>query len=170
MPNRIDSLISEGAAKAKGLKARFEGLKGIFRTLAEQHGKVLALMERVKGNSDKRSELWPTIRMELLSHERAEVRELFPVLRQRPATAQLADHHDKEAQELEQLIARIEATPLTSDTWGTLFDTLVDTVKRHAKEEENDMFPKAQEELGEEQVVALDQAFLRTKKQIESAV
>lgn len=77
MPNRMDSMISKGAGMVKAVKARLEGLVGVFKTLAEQHGEVAALLKRLQHSPDKRSELWPEIRRELLSHERAELREVY---------------------------------------------------------------------------------------------
>jgi hemerythrin superfamily protein len=147
-----------------------EGLVGIFRTLAEQHGEVAALLKRVRGNSEKRAELWPTIRTELVSHERAEVRELYPVLRQHAETSQLAEHHDQEARELEMLISTLDATAIESVAWGQIFDRLADTIIHHANEEEEKIFPAAQKAIGEARAKELEASFLQTKKKIAEAV
>jgi hemerythrin superfamily protein len=170
MPNRMDSLISQGMGKVKNLKARIEGLAGIFRTLAEEHGEVAALLQRVRGHAEKREELWPKIRLELVSHERAEVRELYPVLREHAATKLLAEHHDQEARELEMLIATLDVTDIHSATWGEVFDRLVNTVIHHANEEEETIFPAAQKAIGEARAKELEASFLRTKKKIADAV
>lgn len=106
MPNRMDSMLSHGMGKAKAVKARLTGLVGVFNTLAEQHGEVMALLERAKTSDEKFTHLWPTIKRELISHEKAEVREVYPYLRTYPETRALADHHDTEANELESLIAQ----------------------------------------------------------------
>src|SRR5512138_490848 len=95
--NRMDSMLSRGLGTFKAVKARLSGLVGIFKTLSEQHGEVTALLERAKLSDERFTELWPEIRRELLSHERAEVRELYPVLRLHAQTVALADHHDAEA-------------------------------------------------------------------------
>src|SRR5688572_20695081 len=101
MPNRMDSMLSHGMGKMKAMKARLSGLVGVFKTLAEQHGEVKVLLDRAKSSNEKFVELWPTLRTELLSHERAEMRELYPLLRAYPETMLLANHHDAEAGELE---------------------------------------------------------------------
>lgn len=169
MPNRMDSLISTGMGKMKGVKARLEGLTGVFRTLAEQHGEVIALMERVRSNADKRTDLWPTIRKELLSHERGEVREVFPVLREYDETRQLADHHDEEASEMEALIDQLDAADIQSDAWGETFRQLLDIVRHHANEEEDQIFPAAQRVIGEPRAKQLETTFLQAKKKIAEA-
>jgi hemerythrin-like domain-containing protein len=150
MPNRMDSILSKGAGMMKGVKARLDGLHGVFRTLAEQHGEVSAMLKRLQDKPEKRAELWPEIRRELMSHERAEMREIYPVLRQHPQTRALAEHHDQEAAELERLIERIDAQTVD---WRTLYDELVDAVVHHANEDENEIFPKAQEAIGERAAV-----------------
>lgn len=163
MPNRMDSMLSKGAGVMKGVKARLDGLHGVFKTLAEQHGEVSAMLKRLQDKPEKRAELWPQIRRELISHERAEMREVYPVLRQHAQTRALADHHDQEAAELERLIERID---MAAADWQTLFDQLVDTVVHHANEEENEIFPKAQEAIGDRTTKDLEARFLAVKQQI----
>ncbi len=166
MPNRIDSMLSHGMGKVKAVKARLSGLVGVFKTLAEQHGEVTVLLERAKTSDEKFTELWPTIRRELLSHEKAEMREVYSVLRARDATRQLAEHHDAEAAKLEQLIARVDELPVPSPARHDVFQHLIDAVIEHAREEETDIFPKAQEAIGKSQAEALDAKFLSAKRQI----
>lgn len=170
MPSRIDSILSHGMAKVKAVKARLSGLVGVFKTLAEQHGEVTALLESARLSDDKFTRLWPTIRRELLSHEQAELREVFPVVRAHEATRQLADHHDAEAAEIEQLIASIDQLMLGSPERRELFQRLIDTVVDHAREEESDIFPKAQDAIGKTEAQALDARFLTAKLQIAAAL
>lgn len=163
MPNRMDSMLSKGAGMVKGVKARLGGLVGVFKTLAEQHGEVSAMLKRLQDKPEKKSELWPEIRRELLSHERAEMREVYPVLREHAQTRALAEHHDQEAAELERLIERLD-TSMTDD-WIALYHQLVDTVVHHADEEESDIFPRAQQAIGERAAKDLEARFLAAKKQ-----
>lgn len=170
MPNRTDSILSHGMGKVKAVKARLSGLVGVFQTLAEQHGEVLMLLERAKASDQKFSELWPTIRRELLSHERAELRELYPVLRTNDTTRVLADDHDAEAAELEEQIADIDRLVVGSGVRRRAFQHLIDTVKHHAHEEERKIFRKAQQVFGKEQATAIDAKFLATKNQLSALI
>lgn len=164
MPNRMDSMLSKGAGVMKGVKARLEGLTGVFKTLAEQHGEVTAMLKRLQSKPEKKAELWPEIRRELLSHERGEMREVYPVLRQHVQVRPLAERHDQEASEMERLIERIDAA--VADEWRPLYDQLVDAVIHHAKEEENTIFPKAQEAIGDKAAKELEPRFLAAKRQV----
>lgn len=166
MPNRLDSILSQGFGKAKGLKARLTGLVGVFEVIAEQHGEVTALMERARTSDEKFTELWPTIKRELLSHEKAETQEVFPPIRANEATRALAERHDAEAVALETLIGQVDQLAIGSQARKDTYQRLIDTVLHHAKEEEKDIFPKAQEALGKPRIEALEAPFLAAKKQI----
>ena len=170
MPNRMDSIISKGTGAVKGAEARLRGLVGVFKVLSEEHGEAGALLKRVKRDPAKRAELWPKIRQELVSHEKAELREVYPVLREHEQTRALADRHEAEAGQLSALIDRIHATEMASAEWGSLFDQLVDQVEQHVKEEEGEFFPKAQQVIGAARAKELEPRFLAAKKQIAMAL
>ncbi|HEX4450811.1 MAG TPA: hemerythrin domain-containing protein [Kofleriaceae bacterium] len=151
------------------MKARLEGLRGIFHVLAEQHGEVVALLERAKGDAATRAALWPQLRRELRSHELAEVRELYPLLRADPTTRQLADHHDAEARELDALVLQLDALDPRSDEAGKLLEVLADRVVHHADEEETKIVPRAQAALGEDKTEELEDTVLLAKSQLVDA-
>ncbi len=151
MTNPAEELASKVMGAAKRGKATLEGLSGIFKTLAQEHGEVSALLLRVKSSSDPqvRAELFPKIRKELLSHEKGEVAVLYPAYRGFTETEMIADKHDQEAGHLEKMIATVVATEYQDPEWATRFDALVDLVQRHVAEEENEFFPKGERVLGE---------------------
>jgi hypothetical protein len=165
MTNPAEELASKGMGAMKAGKATLEGLTGIFKRLAIEHGEVSALLLRVKSSSDPkvRAELFPKIRDELLSHEQGEMTVLYPVYREVAELASIAEKHDKEAGQLEQMISTVEETEYQDPAWDTHFDALVDLVKRHVAEEENEFFPKGQKAFGE-RTESLEQEFKRVKE------
>ena len=168
MHSRMDGLISTGAGQVKAVRARLGGLHGVFTTLAKQHGEVSALMRALRNDPEKCDDLWPEIRRELLSHERAELAVVYPALRE-CGEIQLADRHDKEASEMEQLIARLEELD-DEQMFMASFGDLCDAVLHHAKEEEKEIFPRAEKALGKERAAQLDQACLGAKQRIARAI
>ena len=172
MPNPMEEMASKGMGKAKKAKATVQGLKGVFEKLAEEHGEVSVLLERGKSASDpeKRMKLWKKIRAELLSHERAETSEVYNVLHDRPETESLASRHDDEAQEIEELIERVDAAEPSTGEWSEAFAELADTVEHHAVEEEEEIFPKAMTVLHEREVEDLERAFTAEKKRLLESV
>lgn len=170
MPNRMDSMLSTGMGKMKAVKAGLKGLVGVFRTLTEQHGEVAVLLERAKASNEKFTELWPFLKKELISHEKAEVRELYPYLRIYPETRALADHHDAEAGKLEWLIAKIDELPIGAQERRDRYDELVEMVVHHASEEESEIFAKAQDCMGKDLARQVDAKYQATKKVIADQV
>src|SRR5690242_17869082 len=160
----------EELGTAKETKSASTGLTGVFKTLAKQHSEAGALLKKAEGISEpgKRAEQWKTIRVELLSHEKAEMREVYPVLRQHSETKALAEQHDREAKDLESMILRLDKTDTSSNDWLDLLKKITDGVQRHAKEEENDIFPKAQQAIGKPETERLDARFQQTQKEIKS--
>jgi hemerythrin superfamily protein len=170
MSTRTDSVIAKTKAAAHAVKAKMDGLHGVFATLAKQHTEVSSLMKSVEDDADKRDELWPTIRTELLSHERAELRVVYPELRMNAATRALADQHEEEAKELEGLIQELDGTVIDSNMWGSKFATLAQTVRQHAEEEEKEIFPQAEQVIGKMRTKAMNDEFLAAKKQVAETV
>jgi hemerythrin superfamily protein len=166
----MDTLISRGKGKMKAMKARLDGVVGVFKTLTEQHGEVEALIARVMRDADRRQDLWPKIRTELRSHEQAEVQEVYAALRDQELTRALVVEHDTEVSELERLIDQLDLTDISGAAWGTLFEQLADTVMAHATEEEAEIFPLAQNTLGTARAKQLDEKFVATQKRIARSV
>ncbi|MEO7733024.1 MAG: hemerythrin domain-containing protein [Kofleriaceae bacterium] len=159
-------MISKGAGVVEGVEARLHGLVGVFKTLSEQHGEAGALLKRVKSDPDKRSELWPKIRQALVSHEKGELAEVYPVMREYAELRSFCDHHEAEAGQLSVQIERLQATAMSTETWTQLFDQLCEMVERHVQEEQNQIFPKAQEVIGAARAEQIGPLFLATQKQI----
>jgi hemerythrin superfamily protein len=150
----------------KDIKATFKGLTGVFKHLMEEHGKVGALLKRLKGSSDEslRAELYPTIRRELLAHEKGEVTAVYPVLAQYAETSGIAAEHQREADDLKAAIAAVDALSFGDSSWATTFERLATLVEQHVDEEESEFFPKAQEVIGEDQAKALLPRFEAAKR------
>jgi len=146
MPNRIEEIASKTMGTAKAAKATMQGLTGIFRHLAKEHGEVSALLMRLKASSDPntRRELFPTIRYELLAHEQGELRELYPVLRDNEQTRAVAESHDLQAKSLEEAIGALNGVAVDSPMWQPTLERLIEQVQAHVREEENEYFPLAQ--------------------------
>jgi hemerythrin superfamily protein len=166
MTNSLEQMEAKAVGAAKAVKAGFNGLRGVFLHLAEEHGEVGALMKRVSKSSDpkERGELYPQIRSELLSHERGELAEVYPKLSEHVATRNIAAAHNVEAQQLEQAIHQVDQLDFASPEWGPAFEHLFQMVQQHVAEEENDFFPKAQAVLGEGESKAMLDRYETAKK------
>ncbi len=159
--------VAAGAMGAmKDVKAGFKGLSGVFMHLMEEHGKVSALLLRVSSSSDEavRAKLYPTIRSELLAHEKGEIDVVYPALAEYPETSALAAAHARDASSLQAAIADLDALSYSDPGWGAAFDRLVKLVQQHVKEEEGEYFPKGQKVLGDQRAKELLPLFESAKK------
>ena len=110
-----------------------------------------------------RAKLYPTIRSELLAHEKGELKVLYPALAEFPETAQISAEHARQASELEAAIAELDAFSFNSPSWKPSFDRLAGLVNAHVQREESDYFPKAQQALGLERTKQLEPLFEAAK-------
>lgn len=166
MANSFEQVTAKAMGTVNAVKAGFNGLRGVFLHLAEEHGEVGSLIKRVRNTAegDVRRDHWPQIRLELLSHERAESQEIYPLLEDYDSTRAVARLHAEESQQLEAAIARVDALDPSTAAWGDAFEALAVLVEQHVEEEEGDFFPKAQIALGEEKSEALLERFEAAKK------
>ena len=166
MANALEEFQAKAVGTAKAVKAGFNGLRGVFLHLAEEHGEVGSLMKRVSKSGDpkERAELYPKIRSELLSHERGELAEVYPLLIGNEATREIVALHSQEAGQLKEAIAGVDDHDYGSPAWGAAFEHLFILVQQHVSEEENDFFPRAQEVIDEEQSKAALQRYEVAKK------
>ena len=109
------------------------------------------------------AKLYPTIRRELLAHEKAELAAVYPELAECPETSTIATRHATEASELQLIINALDALDFGDERWSSAFDRLAGLVKAHIEEEENDFFPKAQAIIGEERAKELESRYEASK-------
>jgi hemerythrin HHE cation binding domain-containing protein len=165
MPNSLEEAASKTMGTIKVVKATVKGLSGVFKRLMQEHGEVSTLMKRVSLSSDEsvRRELYPTIRKELLSHEKGELSAVYPVLSQHTETLEIAEEHAREASELDAAIKVLDTLDFSGAEWAPAFEHLFMLVKRHVDEEESKFFPKAQETIGEQEAKALESRYEAAK-------
>jgi hemerythrin superfamily protein len=166
MPNALERAASEVMGAAKDVQAGFKGLTGVFMHLMEEHGKVGALIKRVALTKDieVRAKLYPTIRTELLDHEKGELKAVYPALAAYPETSAIAAAHAHHASELEAAIMELDALSFNTPSWAPAFERLAKLVDEHVKIEEREYFPLAQKVLGEDKAQELLPSFEAAKK------
>jgi hemerythrin superfamily protein len=167
MPNTVENFAAKTAGKAAGLRARAQGLVGVFNVLAQQHEQAASLLTRAKQAHDpaKRRDLWSQVRRELICHERAELSSVYPVIEENPMSADIARAHADSARELEAAMADVDALGYDSDNWQSSLESLIQLVQRHVEQEEKEFFPRAQHTIGKEAAHALERPFLAAQQQ-----
>lgn len=168
MSSIIEDTVAGALGKLGRVRAKFNGLEGIFTLLMEEHKQVAALVARAEMSSDpeKRAELWAKIRPELLAHERAEAHTIYKDLETDPQTAELARQHESEEEELHAVIQNVDSAAFDSAQWEAGIKQVHEAVLRHARREEEHYFPRIQESIGPERTEQLEQRYHQVKQEL----
>jgi hemerythrin superfamily protein len=161
------------AAKASGMltqaKAALAGEAGIFNTLRGEHQELRSLMSRLLSTTDDapgvrvRFELIDVLRTELIAHARAEEREFYAVMQQYDSTVEEADERLLEHEEIERWVDELISMPPADPMWMASFESFAATVERHVKREEEELFPRGQGVITDEQARQIDQLYREEK-------
>jgi hemerythrin superfamily protein len=172
MANQIENAAAKAMGTVKAVKAGFNGLRGVFLHLAQEHGEVSELMRHVAKSDDPkvRREHFPHIRAELLSHEKGELSEVYSVLANYESMRSVVLEHNAEAHDLEKAIAAVDVLEFGSDEWPSAFNHLFALVQTHVEEEESDFFPRAQELIDEDESKVLLKRFEEAKAAVKHHV
>jgi hypothetical protein len=152
MNNPLENVKAKVAGIAGAVGARAKGLKGVFLKLAEQHHELGSLLATAEGTKDftKRAELWSKIRRELVSHEQAELLQVYPILDDYEVTRDIVRRHTEEATELETAVRELDGIGFQADEWHPALVRLIALVKAHVELEEEEFFPRAQDAIGDD--------------------
>jgi hemerythrin superfamily protein len=166
MANPVEHIKAKVAGISGAAEARFKGLKGVFTKLAEQHHQVSSLLSTIEKTDDltRRAALWAEIRRELVSHEQAELLQVYPLLEDYETTREIARLHTQAAGELETAVQELDGIGFQSDAWQPALERLIGKVRAHVELEEEQLFPRAQEILGDDVARELEVPFERAKE------
>jgi len=161
--------ISEIRASIKGRMREatkvFRGQTGIFGILAREHGEVSSLLEQaIRTSSDqKRRELAEMIRIELLSHSKAEEQTFYSALKAFAETRGLAEHSQEEHEEIATRIRQAVWDNGGPEQQRANLERLRDLVEHHVETEEGDIFSRAQRLMPPEKSKLLAERFEELK-------
>ena len=117
--------------------------------LMADHLKVQQLFQEYavlkdSGNDDEKSALVKEICRELTVHAQVEEEIVYPVFRQGLEADDLIDEAEEEHAEVKELIAQLESMEPGDDHYDAKVKVMSENIEHHVKEEETEMFPKAQ--------------------------
>jgi hemerythrin superfamily protein len=171
MSNVIERAVARAVAKVGGAQATARGLRGVFRRLTEEHKAVSSLLRRLAMSSDidDRAHIWPSVRDELIAHERAESQEVYSDVEWHPSLIDIVQAHEEDAGTLQSFLRELDSLTFDSPHWQPTLLKLEAVVNAHAEREEELFFPKVQSIIGEDRAEELDSRYLDTKNAIRGA-
>jgi iron-sulfur cluster repair protein YtfE (RIC family) len=143
----------------------------ILTTLTDEHEQLALLMEEVMDaeatDPQARRELYGDIRTKLLVHAKAEEAEFYPICQHHAETRVLAHQATEDHDDVEQLLAELDAIPIDAPAWLETFDTLKSNVELHVDLEENELFPKLRKVVQVEELRSINEQYLARKAALE---
>lgn len=122
----------------------------IFARLKADHDRHRDLLDRIdetSGDSDDRRYLFGAFRVEVTAHAASEEMSLYATMLGRPDLRDEAQHSVAEHKEIEDLLTELFEMDFASTGWLTRFRTMKDRYLHHIEEEEDEMFPEAEDGL-----------------------
>jgi hemerythrin superfamily protein len=126
--------------------------------LTSQHQEAENLFKQIEASSDptEKQTLLNEVMAALRMHTKIEEEVLYPVLRnEMTESTKLFEEAMQEHQEAKKAMKELESMSPEESDWQDHFEILMHGVLHHAKEEETEMFPKMQEQLGAERLQEL---------------
>lgn len=139
-----------------------------FQLLRNDHQKALQVFKKLMSATEisNRDRLFAELKQELEVHAEIEEQIFYPALRSARETASLVKESLHEHDTVKQLLQKLDTTDHGSPQWTASLNMLKKNVEHHVHEEEEEMFPKAQEVLSMDTLEELGNRMQRKKKDL----
>jgi hypothetical protein len=138
----------------------------IFEDLKQDHDRqreLLAKLSETSGNSEERQSLFETLRKELQAHAASEEESLYATMLAMPDLREDARHSVSEHKEVDDMLGELVELEIGSKAWAEKFKEMRHRYLHHIDEEEQEMFPKAAEDLTAEAEERIARVFEKRK-------
>jgi hemerythrin superfamily protein len=135
--------------------------------LKDDHRKVEALFQQFEGEADpvRRGDVADRIMTELTGHAEAEETHFYPAARRAtPGAEELTEESLREHQQVKELIGTLEAMQPEDAGYVPTVQRLKQAVQHHVQEEENELFPKVSEALGQDRLAEIGSRIAEMKQ------
>lgn len=140
----------------------------VLEFLKQDHQQAMNIMNQIEtantGGQQARTDLFNQLKSALTLHTRMEEQIFYPELENHQETRDLIREAYSEHQEVDELLAEISSLSPTSGDFNNKIAELRDSVEHHVNEEENQMFPKVQQILGQDQLNEMGRRMMEMKQ------
>lgn len=142
-----------------------------FNLLKEDHRKVEELFEQLESSRGQaKLRVFEQIKMELDLHTHIEEKIFYPALEKPRQTHDLTLEAYEEHDVVKKLLKEMSKAKSATEEWEAQAKVLQENVEHHVEEEENELFPKAQSALSEEQIEELGEELAAEKNRKQKGV
>jgi hemerythrin superfamily protein len=129
----------------------------------DRHRKLLDQLDDTHGDSPERETLFEAFRVEVTAHAASEEMSLYATMLAKPDLRDDAQHSVSEHKEIEDMLTELYEMDFASTGWLTRFRTMKHRYLHHIDEEEEEMFPAAEDGLSEDKKKELLAIFEKEK-------
>ena len=148
----------------------------IYAYIRKDHRKVAELFDNLLAINLPyiRQQIFNNLKTELMLHAEAEEATFYTAIVERTDSNSMSlqmDHAEHEHNEMRTLLQVLTDTPVSSEFWMEKFGELKHCVEHHVREEEDEVFPRAQALIspGDAKALARDMARLKAAMREEMA-
>jgi iron-sulfur cluster repair protein YtfE (RIC family) len=135
-----------------------------FELLKADHRKVADLFQQLESASGKaKLDVFNQIRTELELHTQIEEKIFYPAVEKPEETHDLTLEAYEEHNVVKKLLQELSRARTPNEEWEAKAKVLQENVEHHVEEEENELFPKAEEALGDEELQMLGERMAAEK-------
>lgn len=136
-----------------------------FNLLKQDHRKVAALFDQLEAATGKaKLTVFNEIKTELELHTHIEEKIFYPAVEEPEETHDLTLEAYEEHDVVKKLLRQLSRAKTANEEWEAQAKVLRENVEHHVEEEENELFPKAESALGEEQIAELGEQMAAEKE------
>lgn len=132
--------------------------------ILQDHRELERLFDELRSQPEKRRSLVPVMATLLFAHSRAEEAEVYPAAREAGGSEDV-EHSQKEHLVADQLAARLGGADPDGSEFDDLLGQLIDAVKHHLEEEEEDVLPHMGDRMSADELDRLGRAFLASREE-----
>jgi len=142
--------------------------------LENDHRKVKRLLDELEPTTERaektRHELFDRLHDELTVHEIIEEEIFYPTLKQHPKAKDIVLEGYEEHDVVNILLGELAALPVDDETWGAKAKVMIENLRHHIEEEEDEMFPKARQVFDRDELEQLGNAMADRKAEAQRTV
>jgi acetyl esterase len=132
----------------------------VTQLIARDHREVEALFDQLEKNEGDRRRLADKVIGELTAHTAAEEQVVYPAIRDMvPGGGRIADQAVAEHKAMKQDLAKLEQGQPGEQDFENALTALMDHVRDHVPEEENELLPALRSVIGEDKMRELGKIF-----------
>jgi hypothetical protein len=142
----------------------------IFDVLKKDHDEVKDILDKIdkdiRADGSQCEALFEQLKPMALAHSRAEEEVFYSVLEEHDQTEELAEQAEDEHARVEELLEQMDEDEPGEASWRMLFEQMAGALRHHIQQEEGEMFRKAREVLGEQDLQLMADAFSQRKQRV----